>query len=102
MKAKMLNSFAELKKFQEAIKKSIAELHTEEAAVRAAMDAAMGRLDSKIKLRLNEAELVITDGDCLIISFFLVNGQIDRICGSINLKTVSRSSSQEIINCIKF
>jgi hypothetical protein len=97
-----LNSFAELKKFQEAVKRSITELHTEEAAVKAAMEAAMKKLDSTIKFRLDEAEIVITDHDSLVVSFFLINGKIDRICGSINIQKVSRSTSAEIINCIKF
>jgi NAD kinase len=102
MKQKTLTSFAELKKFQEAVKNSIAELHTEEAAIKAAMEAAMGKMDSKLKLRLDEAEVIITDGDNFTVSFFLLNGKIDRICGSINIQKVSRSTSAEIINCIKF
>jgi hypothetical protein len=103
MKQKAFNSFAALKESFETLKKQASVVKSENYAIDFFTGAAMGAtgMETQVRLRGEEAEILVTDGETLI-SIFMINGRVDRLGGAVQINNISATFNQQIINIIKF
>jgi hypothetical protein len=103
MKQTKFNSFAALKESFETLKNQASVIKSENFVVDFCTGAAMGAsgMETQVRLRGEEAEIMVTDGETLI-SIFMINGRVDRLGGAVQINNISASLNAQIINIIKF